>query len=404
MVVIKVAPVLYRLFAFFVLLIAVTPMSNRFVQFAGYNLSYSDLLMVFLLLLTIPLLWKTNIQNKQVKRSYKLLLFILAYACFSTLWADYDVHGRYIFYQVALAFLTVTIPYLVSKITKDKHIDYHKMITNFSVVLSVILVIYMFQMDGKRLDGLIGGAAIIHMAIVPCFAVFLYNLAKGKKVITSIVFLVVTFLAVMFTASRAALITLILLVIVFTLQKLTIKKLLSIIVIAIAGIFMVVGYWQDSRYAEMGFGDDSRSINTQTSIQLSLNSPATFFFGNGYGDIWSWYSIQQGIKPGNWVDPNLLATEKGYVMFHAHSTFNNLIAELGLVGTIPFILFLLILLKEFVSSLKRKDELVSVILGALICTIPTMHTDLFLFRNWEVSLIWFFFFFTALTYSNKSIQ
>jgi O-antigen ligase len=150
-----------------------------------------------------------------------------------------------------------------------------------------------------------------------------------------------------------------------------------------------------------GVHDVWRSINNTTTKEWVTHSALAFIFGNGYGSIWQWYAYQQGVLPKFEIlyqGVPMLDTQYGFILYHAHSVFNQLFGELGLVGIMPFLGVIFIMIREFFKSSKAKNELRANILGALICTIPIMHTDLFFFRNWEISIVWLFYLFTALAY------
>lgn len=362
--------------------------------------AHSDVILVFLFLILSPLLLKKPAVDS-VKITISMFSFLLFYALISMVWVlNYDGGIEYVIYQLALAWVTILIPYLVSKITINKYINYPKVISNFSALLSVVFLFYIFTTEiGERLDGLLGGAAIIHVIMIPVLAVHWHNLMQRKRIIMSFICLFITMTSIFLTSSRAGLLSLILFILITLFRKLSIRRFIIITLISFVFVWVILQFAPTERYT-MGFKDSFRSIGIASGISWATHSVVTLIFGNGFGSIWEWAAFDNYALP-LWTFP-LMSTEYGYVMFHAHSVFIQLFAELGLIGTIPIFVILFTLIKEWWRSNKSKNELRTNILGALICTIPSLHTDLFFFRNWEVSIIWLFFLFSAFYYPLKT--
>lgn len=398
---IRVAPVLSKIFFAFILLISLLPFERYYFSLLGIKVAYGYPLMLMLYAILIPMHFKKLPSTLSADRSIKLLYFILLFAFISTYWANHIVEYGYIFYQIILTFLTISIPYLLSKITNDKHIDYHKLISNFATLLTLISLIYLVQSigdgDASRMKGPLAGAALISVILIPTLAVHLHNVLHRKRMLISTLCVLLTTAAVFFTQSRAGLIMLILFIAVTILRKPTILRVL--VIATLVAIFLISFSDDVSTERYESFEDESRSTMLETSLNWWKDSPTSIFFGNGYGSIWQWSAYQVG-EVGGWIGPWKF-TEHGRIMYHAHSVFNQLVAELGLFGLIPFLILLLILFKEAWKSWRRKEELRTNILIALICTLPTFHTDLMIFRNWGVSIVWLFFFFAALRYIPK---
>lgn len=391
---IKFAPILNNIFIIFLLLISLYSFEFRHFHLFNMQFAQSDIILAVMMLILSPLLFKKP-AVKSVKMTINMFSFIIAYAVISMLWVSgYNGGYGYIIYQLLLTSVTVLIPYLMSKTTIDKHINFDKAISNFSIILTLIFLYYNFKVQqGARLDGHLGGAAIIHSIMIPVLAVHWYNVMKRKRFIVSIVCLFITMACIFLTSSRAGLISLVLFILVTIFRRLTLKRFIVVSVISSGCIYAILQFASTVRYNQ-GFNDNLRSIAIDTGIAWATHSPWSFIFGNGYGSIWEWAAFDNGYLPF-WTFP-LNYTEYGPLLFHAHSVFIQLFAELGVIGTIPFIIILFVLIKEFWKSNKRRNELSANILGALVCTIPSLHTDLFFFRNWAVSIVWLFFLFCGL--------
>src|SRR5699024_6365363 len=396
MITIKVAPVILKFFYIFIVLMAFWPFKYKFYPILGMNISAADILLVMIFLFLIPMYFKKLPTTPSSKTSIKILYFIFVCSFLSMTWATQKVDSRYIVYQLVLMFLTVSIPYLISKIANDKHIDYHKLISNFATLLTAILLIYMVRNLGQdeRLDGYLGGAAIISVIIIPALAVHLHNVLNRKRILISFICLFISTVSIFYTESRAGLVMLLLFLFITILRKPTILRLFAIVFISLVFIVSFGDKVSTDRYTS--FEDTARDTITETSMLWWKDSTASLFFGTGYGNVWQWAEYQKNKLPGE--DQKWFPTEKGPTMVHSHSVFGQSLAELGLVGLIPFLILVFILFKETFKSWIRKYELKTNILIGLICTLPTFYTDLMIFRNWEVSIIWLFFYFSALTY------
>lgn len=393
---------LYTIFLLYIIIISVIPFSKVMVYFSDYSMTYSNFLLLLLGLIVVPFASGKIVENKYMSISSKLLTFIILYGFISLSWSNQYFHSWYAVYQLLLAFLTFFVPYLLVRVISDSSMNYQETLTSFASVLSIVFIYYLVNMGESRFSGQIGGAAIIHMAIIPCIAVFVNNLSSKKKKIRSLFFLIVNFTSLMYTESRMALMTLILFFVLYNIQKLTKRKIILAMVVGLILLILLISLSSSSsRFATLGLTDSARSINTESSLLLATDTPLKFIFGNGYGNVWSWSSFQQGIRPSNFLYNSWLSTQHGPIMYHAHSIFNNLITELGLLGLVPYLIFLLIILRVWFNSKVENNEVKTTMLSTLIATIPSMHSDLFWFRNWEVSFIWFFFFFLTISYSSS---
>ncbi len=400
MITIRIGPVVSIMFLVLVLAYSVTPIAFRGAYINGLYLTLADLVLLITALLFMPLLFKKVDMDKSSKLTFRLLIFIIIYSFISTFWSFYTGQYRYIFYQLVLALVTILIPYSMSKITNDKYVDYRKLLSNFSFLITLVLVFYAYQNGiDQRLSGPMGTAAILSVVIIPVMGVHLQNLLDGYRKVLSATGFFISVFGVFLTQSRSGLIVMFLFIAITLLRKPTIKR---VFIMSISTILFMLLFFQNvslDRMENMGFEDSARKIMFDTSLAWWHKTTGTFFFGNGYGSIWQWAKIQKEIIEYGYSPWTL--TEQGYIMYHAHSIFNQLASETGLIGLIPFILVVFILFRETIKSWFIKNDLKTTILISLICTLPIFITDLLIFRNWNVSIIWLFFFFSALAYKTE---
>lgn len=395
MITLRIAPLVSRVYFVFIFLIAFLALTASHITIFSKQLSHADILLLVTFFTLLPLAFKNTLSADSSDTAAKALYFILLFAFASTFWGEHQFGYWYTFYQLMLTFLTISIPLLVSKVTNDKFINYHKLISNFSTMLSLAFLLYIFRMEPDgRLAGSLGSAAIISVIMVPVLAVHFHNILHRKRMLVSVICFFVTLLSLFYTQSRAGLLMLVLFIAVTLLRKPTIGRILVIGILAT--VFFFTQNISVDRYDDI-FEDSGRTTMFNSAVEWWMDSPVSFLVGNGYGSIWPWAAHQDNAI--SWWTEQWIWSEHGMIMYHAHSVFNQMVGELGIVGLIAFLVFLYCLFRETFRSWIAKNELKTNILVALICTLPTFFTDLMIFRNWEVSIVWLFFFFTALKYT-----
>src|SRR5699024_9039068 len=231
---------------------------------------------------------------------------------------------------------------------------------------------YMFELwrleDGGRLTGALGTAAILSVIIIPTISVHLYNLMFRKRVLVSFLGFFISLISLFLTQSRAGILMLVIFFVINILRKPTITRI--ILVFSLGAVFTVfLGDNISTDRYEKGFEDANRKVMLESSVTGWTASSKNFVFGSGYGSIWQWAEFQNQYRYWDYNPWKL--TEYGYVMYHPHSIFNQLVVETGVIGLIPFLLFLCILIRETIRSLQEENELKLTLLIALISTIPT---------------------------------
>lgn len=393
----KVAIIFQLIFYLFLIAISFFAVDGK--ELLITNMDYADLALIIMMILSSYLIFKYKVKDEAANSAAFYIYFIIFYSFISVLWASNIYSYTHLFYQILLAFLTISIPYNISKIKYDINIDYRKWMSNVAAILSIAFLIYLFWTEeGNRLAGPIGTSAILSVVILPVFSIHLYNLFDRYRLISSSLFLIISTISIFATQSRAGLIILVLFLTIIILSKPSLKKVASLISMIFVFIYFYLDKIDTRRYENL-LSDKSRSTAFDSAINWWLDSPISFIFGNGYGSLWQW-SLFDSNKHPYW-NKQWTSTENGNIMYHAHSVISQVIAELGLVGLIAFILFIVIIFRETIKSWKAKEGVKTYILISLLCTLPIFHADLMVFRNWEVSLIWFFFLFSALRHSNK---
>jgi len=387
-------------FLLFILATSLWGFKTRHLPFFNESISYTDVMLVLFSFVLFGLAFKGIKNTMLVDRSSRYFYFIIIYCFITLIWSDQKASMWYTSYQLILAFLSIFIPHYLSKLSNDKHLNTEKFMSNFAIVMTTIFFIYYLgRMDGERLGGYFAGAALIGFAMIPVSAIHFNNIMTKKRILISSLAFIITVFCIFMTQSRMALITFVLYIVVTFLRKPTLTRIALMSIVGLTSYYMFADKINTFRYGNLT-SDDYRSQMLDTAINWGTKDGFSLIFGNGYGSIWQWAAYLQGDL--TWGPEKFLYTEHGPIMHHAHSVFNQLFAEIGLIGTIPFFLFVILLIREALKSWKRKEEFRLNLLIAIICTIPATFSDLIVFANWQVTLVWFFFAFVAISYKEDS--
>ncbi|MFA6963132.1 MAG: hypothetical protein WC227_00230 [Patescibacteria group bacterium] len=148
-----------------------------------------------------------------------------------------------------------------------------------------------FDMDLQRSASFLLGAIQLGSYLLPAFFICINNIFKGSAKKLSISLAIVLFLGVFLSFSRAALIGLIvsLFVFIFIKSNLRVKKIISIIGLAVVALAVALWFWPNatvSQFMTHGQSQAGHNFALQSSIDEvthRLAEPAILIFGNGLG-------------------------------------------------------------------------------------------------------------------------
>jgi hypothetical protein len=359
------------------------------------------ILMFVLILMGIPLLFYYSKENKKSRIVYLMFSLILVIALVSIVFSDDTYDERYKYYSLFITWCTVSLAFLYSKTALFKTINPRKAINMVSILLTGVFVIYtfwwLFIFDAEpkeRLTGILGVSSVLHVPMVLVLAVHLSNIATKTNRLTSIIGAFVTITTILLTNSRAGLLSMGLLFLFFLTQRISIKKITIASVLICTCLFIIMNISTTDRY--QSFDDPFREENMRTALSILTSSAKNFMFGSGYGSVWP-YDFENYTSSFDVM--RMIYTPFGGLLHHAHSVFLEILVELGLIGLLIFILILLIVVHECFKSKKYNNlQRMYILFGVLCVVFPAFFVDLYLFRNWEISLIWWFYLFFGLSY------
>lgn len=238
-----------------------------------------------------------------------------------------------------------------------------------------------------RLSTAFGGAAVIHVALFLCAAVFVAAALDGYRRRTSWVLAVVSIVLALASGSRAGLVDLALVSLVGVLWLVPRHLLRRAVLWLLGGALALAGAISifPSTRRMLSFSDPLRVLNMETALHAWTGSTHSLLLGVGSGRLWPWMAFEGGLVPIPYR--GIGATEFGVALTNPHSIFLSMVVELGVFALIP----LLVMFASLVLSLFRhppRQPSVLVVHLVLVCLIPSFFLDYYLFKNYAVSFLW----------------
>lgn len=113
--------------------------------------------------------------------------------------------------------------------------------------------------------------------------------------------------------------------------------------------------------------------------------------GVGSGTIWPWFAYESGWQPHPWR--SRVTGPFGYTLYHSHSLYLEVLAELGILGA----LLLAGIVWPIAARWFKGGSTANVVVVSAVCAcLVGFAFDLFLFKNFAISLLWWTVAFGAL--------
>lgn len=249
----------------------------------------------------------------------------------------------------------------------------------------------------QRVRGPLWTSTTIQFALVPILGVvFGLLLEKRAKAVTVLFVLVAALAAILGSGSRSAVLSLLLFVVLAIALVNTMKARLTIILVTVtvALIAAAIVFHQAQSDRLVSLEDSYRTITHETTFEiLKQRSIAELVVGSGYGSLWPWYLRDIDDTESRPV-VGMDSTPWGRLLYHPHSLFLMLVAEIGMIG----LLLGACLIRPAVDVLVRYRSVpgIRLLACAVIATFPALFVNLMIFKNWGVSLVWIIFYFGLL--------
>lgn len=249
----------------------------------------------------------------------------------------------------------------------------------------------MLAVDSNRLATGLGGAAVFHVVMLLCLAV-----AAGcwltTRSRTDLVTAAGALACLLLTGSRAGLVTLALFLGLVVLSGVVQPELARRLRLpALVGTVVVLGILLALPSTRRMFQLDEvgRRDNLRTAMNVFTAPWNNQWTGIGSGRMWPWYYFETGHGGHLWK--SLIQTGFGRGTSSAHSVYLEVLVELGLVGMVLLVIALGALVWRVVRLQRDGASAVDRLVGlALVASLVAFAFDTYLFKNFGLSLWWWF--------------
>ena len=132
--------------------------------------------------------------------------------------------------------------------------------------------------------------------------------------------------------------------------------------------------------------DHSRWANAASGLEAMTGSWDSVVFGLGPMRLWPWLALERG-RPGTELGSgNYYNSPWGTVLYHAHSTYLEVVVEYGPVGLLLFIAVLAVVVSRCVREIRQRGAL-SLLAVAVLLALPAMLVELYLLRGFPSAVL-----------------
>lgn len=245
------------------------------------------------------------------------------------------------------------------------------------------------EAPGGRLATRVGGAAVLHVALIIGLAIALAAWRSRHRPRLSLTVAVAYVAYLILSQSRAGIISLVVFVLLLAGSHLTRgnrareipRRAWTAVGLAVAALGAGAAFVFGQRsYDPFGGG---RLQAWQEGLSAAASSVWSVLFGTGYGTLWPWHAFEQG---GFQPDVGSVKTmPHGQTLAHAHNVYVSVAAELGLVGLLLLAPVVVAVMWSFRRATTRQAKWVA---AALVASLVGFCFDTYLIKNFPVSLIW----------------
>lgn len=380
------------------------------------QLSFIIFLLVAILLTIICITKKIYKEKNSIDTVFFVFSAMLILGIFNTIVINKKSLEIDNWLTLSVIFLSMYIPYLFAKVIRNTGVPSRRILSFTAITITlasfiIFLYKYIILKDWtERFSTSLGGAAVVHIVFLLTSIIF-FALVKTEQNIKAkviyIILLCISALLLFSTESRAGFISSILFILIFlllTLKNSIKKEITKKNIFALAGILIIctVIFLNLADTRLFNLKSVGRSVGYLNSIELSFQEPKTFLFGYGYATIWDWYGVESGDVHYPYKGSSLYLTDYGLLLYHSHSTFLEILVEFGFFNLVLFLMIIFIILKSLINSYMQKWVFETIILLGLLSSISCFALDLYLFKNWFISFIWWSILFFALPDNQKN--
>lgn len=266
------------------------------------------------------------------------------------------------------------------------------------------------EIGGTRLWTQMGGAAVYPVVLMVAFAVAVVGVLRGHRPRVSQGLAVCHLVLLLLTGSRGAIVMIVFFGVVAFVrlarghsglgERLAGRSKwvyllggVSVLVAAfLSPIMERLSHWSLGRVIDrLNSGSVGRLMTWRIGWGAVTENWQTMLLGVGSGTIWPWYAYESGWQPLPWR--SRMSGPFGQTLYHSHSLYLEVMAELGLVGLVLLALVVLPIAVQWI----RGGTIANLVLTSVACAgLVGFAFDSYLFKNFSVSLVWWLVVFAVL--------
>jgi len=360
----------FRIFSIVLLSVSIILSASRF---------ENEALIIFVFLSAFLFLSFVSLSNTYIRTKLDIFVIALLFTCFISLVVSVN---RFVSFRAVYLLLGCVMVYYsaVNSISKAKDIGYFSFFTGLvCLFVSVAGISQYIWFKADRVDAFFPNPNFLGGFLAAGIGFLLYDILskKGTIRIFYAVSAVLSFICLLLTKSRGALLAfgIILVFFLFALIILKKKKIVkepvrfwtTVSILVVIGILITPLNPVVKRAARDGVYDDaaySRGKIAVSAFKLFKDRPFLGYGLNTFKDIAPKYRFPEGGTIGNYTR----------VAHHAHNEYLQTMAELGVLGAGLILVFLFVLVNRFITIIKNTKDKGKIFTA---CAVFTSLTGLF---------------------------
>ncbi|MEY2986009.1 MAG: hypothetical protein RJB24_238 [Candidatus Parcubacteria bacterium] len=382
------------------------------------SINIAGIVAIISILVSFIIIYRSKISILSIPLSFIFILLFLIYIIF-TIISTYPVASINELIRV-LSFLIMYFTGYVLIQSKDEFINFFKVITISSIIPAIVGYIQLFNRAGlytnpgfeNRIAGTFGhpnvlGYFLLIILVLMIYLFFEKNIIKNpiSKYIFSIYGALLAILLIA-TYTRGAWIGLFILLAGVSLIKFPRKTLIyTSIIIPIVGIFMSIYFWmQQTIWYELTPIEDIPVISRIVGLFSGDPSDSIIWRQVMWSDMYNKALTRPIIGFGTGTIEIIVEEVRGVALgaLEVHNDYIRIFVELGIIGLITYILFILSILYSLIIRIKSRQDTLFLVMSFIVLAIYLSSIWDNLLR--QTAVMWMFFAILGAVFKYHSIR